>query len=138
MNNAETVQQMYDAFLRGDVQAILDRVSDDVEWEYGAAPSDIPWLQTRRGRAGVGEFFSSLQGVEFHRFEPTTIFEKDKLVVALFNVEFTVLSTGKRIVEEDEVHIWHFDEQGRVVRFRHRLDTMLHKEALEGASVLVS
>jgi hypothetical protein len=41
-------------------------------------------------------------------------------------------------VEEDEVHIWHFDEQGRVVRFRHRLDTLLHKEALEGAAALVS
>jgi hypothetical protein len=27
------------------------------------------------------------------------------------------------------VHIWHFDAQGRVARFRHRLDTHQHWEA---------
>ena len=33
MSNVATVQSMYEAFGKGDVQAILDRVSDDVDWD---------------------------------------------------------------------------------------------------------
>ena len=35
--NIETARQMYEAFGRGDVQAILDRVTDDVDWSTDAA-----------------------------------------------------------------------------------------------------
>ena len=35
--NIETAKQMYDAFGRGDVQAILDRVTNDVDWSTDAA-----------------------------------------------------------------------------------------------------
>ena len=35
--NIDTARQMYQAFGRGDVQAILDRVTDDVDWSTDAA-----------------------------------------------------------------------------------------------------
>jgi len=41
----------------------------------------------------------------------------------LIELEFVVRATGLRVVEEDEVHIFHFDDSGKVRRFRHRLDT---------------
>ena len=48
------------------------------------------------------------------------------LVVALIDVEYTVKATGRRVTEEDEVHIWSFDASGQVTRFRHRVDTYQH------------
>jgi ketosteroid isomerase-like protein len=32
MSNVATVQSIYEAFGRGDIPAILDRISDDVIW----------------------------------------------------------------------------------------------------------
>jgi hypothetical protein len=43
-----------------------------------------------------------------------------------------VRATGRRIVEEDEVHLWHFNAEGHVQRFRHRADTHQHQTAYAG------
>jgi ketosteroid isomerase-like protein len=123
---ADTVGAIYQAFGRGDIPGILSHVSDDVEWEYGVVSTDVPWLQPRRGKAGVPEFFQALSAVEIHRFEPTRFFEAGSIVLVLVDLEATVRATGRRIVEEDEAHIWHFDAAGKVVRFRHRVDTHQH------------
>ena len=132
MGHKETVQEMYEAFGHGDVPAILDRLDDSVEWEYGAQPGEVPWLQPRQGKAGAAEFFASLAGLEFHNFTPKAILEGDGLVVALVDVEATVKATGKRFLEEDEVHLWHFNDAGRVARFRHRVDTYQQWQAFKG------
>lgn len=126
MNNVKTVQDIYSAFGRGDVAFILGRLSPTVTWEYGESSSVLPWLLPRRGREAVRGFFQSLNELELLRFEPTRLLHAERLVVALFDFEAIVKATGKRIVEEDEVHIWHFDAHGQVVRFRHRLDTHQH------------
>jgi len=108
------------------------KLSEAVDWEYGAGPNEVPWLQRRRGREGAGAFFSSLAAIQIQRFTPKTFLDGGKLVVVLVDIEFTVTATGKRVVEEDEVHIWHFDEQGKVARFRHRVDTQQHALACRG------
>jgi ketosteroid isomerase-like protein len=126
MTNADTVQSMYEAFGRGDIPFILDRLADDVEWEYSITPLGVPWLDRQRGRAAVPAFFASLAALEFHRFQPKTLLERGNIVVALIDVDITVKATGTRIAEEDEVHIWYFDDAGRVVRFGHKLDTHRH------------
>lgn len=133
LSNLTAVQEIYAAFGRGDVPAILDRLADSVEWEYGAGASEIPWLQTRRGRAGAAEFFSSLSALEIEKFVPKAFFEGQGVVVVLLDLEAKVRATGWRIVEEDEVHIWYFDEASRVTRFRHRADTQQHLTAYRGA-----
>jgi hypothetical protein len=38
-SNVETIQQVYAAFGRGDVPAILERVSDDTTWSFNATDS---------------------------------------------------------------------------------------------------
>ncbi|MCK6625387.1 MAG: hypothetical protein L6R45_09445 [Anaerolineae bacterium] len=60
MSNAETVQAIYEAFARGDVATILDKLDDAVEWETTAPLPDVPWLQARRGKANVVGFFESM------------------------------------------------------------------------------
>ena len=70
--------------------------------------------------------------IEFYRellhIDPTSkVFYP--LAVLLFearHLDATVRGTGQRVVEVDEVHIWHFDANGKVIRFRHRADTHLH------------
>ena len=52
--NITTVTDIYDAVSRGDVDAILDRVTDDVDWAAEAAGSAAPWYGKRSGKDGVG------------------------------------------------------------------------------------
>ena len=125
-----TVQGIYQAFSRGDVPAILEALSETVVWDYGSGDTPVPWLKTRRGRAETAEFFASLAALEITKFAPKVFLEVPGLVVVLLDLEATVKATGGRIVEEDEVHIWHFDAAGKVARFRHRVDTARHMAAL--------
>lgn len=79
------------------------------------------------------KFFEALGGLELHRFEPKAFLAGgENVVTALIDLEMTVKATGKRIVEEDEVQIWHFDKDGQVSRFRHRSDTYQHEMAYRG------
>ena len=86
MSHLPTVQSIYEDFGRGDVAAILSRLSDDVEWEYGNAESGVPWLKPRSGPAEVAKFFESLAAVEFTRFEPKVMLENGPIVVVLLVV----------------------------------------------------
>lgn len=126
MNRIDTVQQIYAAFGRGDVPAILQHLAEDVEWEYATAPNPIPWLQPLRGRDQVPKFFEALfAGGEITRFEVNKIFGDEDTVVDLVTLEYTARATGRKVQEIDEVHIWHFNAAGQVQRFRHRADTLL-------------
>ena len=124
MSNEHTIHAIYEAFGRGDVAAILSKLSPKVEWEYGASPSEVPWLQRRHGREGAATFFASLAAIQIQRFAPKAFFDNGQTVVVLLDIDFVVTVTGKRVLEEDEIHIWHFDDQGQVARFRHRADTL--------------
>lgn len=132
MTPIETVRQMYEAFGRGDVPAILARLAPDVQWEHDTFPNPVPWLQPLNGRDNVVRFFEVLGAqVEFHSFVPRELLAQGSLVVSLVDFEATVRATGKRVIERDEVHLWRFNDQGLVQRFRHRADTWQHAMALK-------
>jgi ketosteroid isomerase-like protein len=133
MSNVQTVQGIYEAFGRGDVPAILERLDDNVRWDHwpdgnGAARRGVPWMVERTGRDDVRGFFETLGGLEFHRFQPTALLEGDGRVVALIDIEVGVKSTGRRI-RDSEIHLWTFGADGRVKEFRHYVDTAKHVEA---------
>lgn len=130
MSNKATIQGIYEAFGRGDIPAILEKLSENVEWEYGIEDTGVPWLQERRGRSSVSGFFEAVGGLEFKKFQPKDLLESNNIVVALIDVSFNVRATGRAVEEEDEVHIWHFDENGLVTRFCHRCDTYKHWRAV--------
>jgi hypothetical protein len=77
MTNTETVQEIYAAFGRDDVPAILERLAEDVVWEYGVNSTDVPWLQPRRGRSDVGKFFEAPGAVEITKFQPKQFYRVD-------------------------------------------------------------
>ena len=52
-------------------------------------------------------------------------------VLAGARAEFLVKSTGHTVKHEDEVHIWRFDDQGKVASFCHKVDSHRHWLALQ-------
>jgi ketosteroid isomerase-like protein len=122
-NPLETTKFMYNAFAHGDIPALMECLSPNIAWEYGVISHDVPWYQARQGLTGVGEFFASLQAIEFHKFEPTVFLQEGNTVVVLLNADYTVKATGLRVVYEDAVMLWKFDASGQVTQFAHRVDT---------------
>ena len=124
MNAIDTVRTMYAAFQRGDIAAILERTAAEVEWDCEPSAADVPWLKPRRGHAGVREFFASLGDFEFVKFDPKVVVDAgDGLVLAVVDVDLMLKRNGYRITEPEEVHLFRFDGEGRLRRFRHRVDT---------------
>ncbi len=133
MSHAQTVRTIYAAFQRGDIPAILEQLAEDVEWDFAYPASyAIPWLLPRRGRAAVAGFFQAVADhLDFSRFEIEHLLAEGPVVVALASLDATVKPTGRPIRESEEAHIWHFDERGKVRRFRHAADTLQHHRALQ-------
>jgi ketosteroid isomerase-like protein len=138
MSNVDTVRLMYEAFGRGDVPAILERQAEDVVWETwdndnSAQDAGVPWVQQRRGREGVAEFFQVLvDGLEFHSFEPRNLLEGGNQVAATISFDATAKATGERF-QDEEIHLWTFDGDGKVSGMRHYMDTAKHIKAAKGS-----
>ena len=133
-SNATTVADVYAAFGRGDVPAILARLADDVSWDAWsdnfAQREGVPHLAARRGREEVGGFFALIGSWTVEEFAVLDLIGAGRQVVAEVRASF-VLPGGGRFTDE-EVHLWTFDDDGRVVRFRHYCDTAKHIAAARG------
>jgi hypothetical protein len=44
-------------------------------------------------------------------------------VIVLLDVNFTVKGTGITVQNMDAAHLWHFDDEGMLVKFGERFDT---------------
>lgn len=131
---AETVAEIYAAFGRGDVPAVLDRLADDVAWEEwpanDAQRAGVRHLQARRGVTEVAEFFTVVGGSTVRDFAVLDVIGDGRQVVAEIRAALD-LPGGGRIADE-ELHLWTFDADGRVARFRHYCDTAKHIRADRG------
>jgi ketosteroid isomerase-like protein len=129
-----TVLAIYEAFGRGDIPAVLDRLSDDVRWEHWSAwtphAAGVPWLTPRQGRSGAAEFFQIVGTWKILDFLVLDILVGERQVCSLIEIE-AVLPDGARFRDE-ELHLWTFDDAGQVTRFRHYVDTAKHIKASEG------
>lgn len=85
----------------------------------------VPYLQARRGKAGVGEFLASLVAIDLKRLEVLNLTEGGNQVAVTFRIEFDVKASGKR-VRDEEIHLWTFDDRERVIALRHYVDTAKH------------
>ena len=127
-----TVRTIYEAFGRGDVPAILGLLAPDVRWEAWddnlAQRAGVPWMQARTGPDGAAGFFRAIAEWRIADFRVLDLLGNDRQVAAEVRIDATVTTTGARIVDE-EMHLWTFDDRGRVVRFRHYTDTARHLRA---------
>lgn len=128
-----TVAAIYEAFGRGDIPAILEHVSEDVQWESWAdntaQQAGVPWMVPRQGKAGVLEFFQVVaERLDIQEFNVLSIMGGDHQVAAEFSIAAT-LRDGRGSYRDEEMHLWTFDAAGKVTRLRHYLDTAKHRAA---------
>jgi len=129
--NVQVVQQLYAAFLRGDIPYVLNELTEDVEWQEPGPVDILPWAGTHRGREQVARFFTLLSGAfEFEQFEPQEfIAQGDKVVVSVHErVRFR--STG-RTLEQDWVEVFTLRE-GKVAKICLYEDTAAVVAAFRG------
>ena len=128
--HVETVAEMYAAFGRGDVGSILDHIADDVVWEDRSDDHGVPWLTPGTGKEHVVRFFETIgAALEFKHFAPIAITGGGEVVLALIEAEVVVRDTGG-VIDDLEVHVWTFGDDGKVRSFRHVTDTAQHLRAL--------
>ncbi len=118
----EVVQRLYEAYGRGDIDAVVARLVDDVDWAAEAASTSVPWYGAYRGKAEVPAFFKEIAAnVEVTEFTPLSFTSNDTDVIVAVRWAYTVRSTGKR-AEMLMQHWWRFRD-GRIGTFRGSEDT---------------
>jgi ketosteroid isomerase-like protein len=125
----ETVQSMYAAFGRGDIMSVLAPMHPDVKWSINVDPavpgaSAVPVFRPFNGAADVANFFAYLsRDLDFHSFEPLSFTSSALEVVARVQMDLTVRPT-KRRMQTESLHLFTFNGEGRLVRFREYSDTL--------------
>ena len=134
--NLAIVSDIYAAFGRGDIPAILDRIAPDCRWEAWANNraqlAGVPTLQPRIGPAGVADFFVTVRQLEVHAFQVLDMVASDRQVAVEVAIAYTT-PTGARLSDE-ELHLWALNEDQQVVRMRHYVDTAKHIAAFAAAA----
>ena len=126
-SNVQMVEQLYEAFGRGDVAAVLGKFDSAIEWT-SAEGSFYPGtfigpdavLQTVFARIG-GEW-------DGFRVAPTEYLDAGDSIVALGRYTGSYRATGKSM-DAAFAHVWGVRD-GRIVRFRQYVDSRKMAEAL--------
>jgi uncharacterized protein len=125
--NTALVQQAYDSFLSGDIPALLDALSEDVEWivpEVEGVPGRGIW----HGREQVGQFMQTLDDTqESRQLELREFVAQGDKVVVLGHYVWHVKATGKEW-ESDFVHALSVRD-GKMTRFQEYTDTAVFGDA---------
>jgi ketosteroid isomerase-like protein len=129
-SNLERVQQVYAAFGRGDLPALLALLDENVSWRM-AGPA--PFAGERRGHAGVQEFFVKLvEAAEIEHFAPAEFLAKGETVVALGNERLRARGTG-RVMTHDWAHVFKV-RNGKIAEVLLIEDTAGHAEIFGAGS----
>ena len=127
--NVTLVRNLYAAFSRGDVVALLAAVSPDVEWGEPDNPFN-PSAGTRRGHAGVLEWLRlGKDAEEILALEPQAFIAQGDQVVVVGHTSCRVRRTGKTY-STDFAHVVTI-AHGKVERFREFFDTFAAAEAFK-------
>ena len=131
MSNSAKVKEMYEAFGKGEIQTIIDQLADEVAWEAWSDNSSqragVPWFEPKSGKDGVAEFFAMVGSWEISEFEVLAILEGGNQVGVEVVIDAQPPEGGR--FRDEELHLWTFDEEGKVTRMRHYTDTAKHIEA---------
>ena len=129
MSNLETVKAIYEAFGKGDIPFILSCLDENVAWEKWnsnhAQINGVPYMQERNSIAGVTEFFMEVGKLGVKMANAISIMDGGNKFAVEFEIE------TERFGYEEEMHLWTFNENGKVIGFRHYLDTAKHIAANE-------
>jgi uncharacterized protein len=132
--NRAAIEQIYHAFGRRDIPAILAMIAPGCLWESWennrAQRAGVPILQPRTGPGGVAQFFAAVGELDIHNFQVLDVLAGERQVAAEIVIDYTTPAGGR--CRDEEVHLWTLDDQQRVTRFRHYVDTAKHIAAFAG------
>jgi uncharacterized protein len=126
--NVAQVRSGYEAFARGDVDAVLALLDPDIDWHPAIAP--ILGVETLRGREAVRGFLTRdlFEGFDQFRAEPLSFEDLGDFVLVI--VRYSGRGGGSRI-ELDQTFAALFElRDGRTISMR---DYATRAEALEAA-----
>jgi ketosteroid isomerase-like protein len=134
----ETVAKIYEAFGKGDAAAFISNLAQDVRWEEwtdnSAQQAGVPWLKSGTGIEAAINFFKVVGELKFKRFEVKSFMEGSGQVAAEVVIEMEIPATGTTF-QDEEIHLWTFNDAGQVMRLRHYLDTAKHMQAAKIPSI---
>jgi ketosteroid isomerase-like protein len=115
-NNKRVVMQGYEDFGRGDIDAVIARYTDDIEW-VGYESPNIPFAGNFHGKDGVRHFFQSLgSSMQALRFEPRQAIAEGNMVAVLGHGTWKLTANGQE-VDSDWCHLFELRD-GKVCRFQ--------------------
>jgi ketosteroid isomerase-like protein len=125
--NLSIVRELYAAFARGDVAAILPVLSPDVEWVEPDNPFN-PAAGSRRGEAGFLEWIRiGKRSEDILALDIEKLLAGNDTVAVVGHMKCLAKPTG-RIYESDFVHVVSLRD-GKVSRFQEFFDTYAAGEA---------
>jgi ketosteroid isomerase-like protein len=123
--NLAVVGGIYEAFGRGDIDVILDQIADDCAWESWldnhGQKAGLPPMTPRHGREGVAEFFDYVATMQIQDFQVLDMLASDRQVVV--EVQISIAMAGGGTFTDEELHLYSLNDEGKVNRMRHYIDT---------------
>ena len=130
-DNVKTIHAVYEAFSRGDVGAIIDNVTDDVDWASDTNSTAAPWYGVRHGKEGVGSFFEAFGStMEVDEFTHLTVAGDDDAVLAVVRFRARARATGK--VADMNLHHYFRFRGSKIYYYRGTEDTAQTQAVLRG------
>ena len=130
--NIQVIKDCYQAFSRGDLPFILERVAPVRFERWGVVANAkwrAPWHQEANSRPDVAKYFEAVLGtMEPLRFEPSLFAAAGDYVYATVHMEYKVRANG-RILVMDVVHRFKLLD-GLIVEVRISEDTAHTRETL--------
>ena len=127
--NIRMVQQLYSAFARRDINAMMEMLSPDVEWGEPSNPFN-PAGGTRYGHEGFSEWLSiGRQAEDILALEPRKMLTDNDSVAIVGYMKCMAIPTGK-VYESDFVHVATIND-GKIVKFQEFFDTYAAGEAFK-------
>ena len=125
--NLDIVKQGYADFMQRDIPAILNILSDDIEWVLPAS-AKVSFSGTFKGRDGVTNFFENVGNTnDISEFVVDNYIADGDYVVALGHLSATAKSTGKTSSNK-WAHVWQLKD-GKVIRHYEYVDTAEIRDA---------
>jgi uncharacterized protein len=119
--NKAIVEQAYNNFKTGNIEALLNLMSDDVSWTLPEMEG-VPFAGKRSGRTAVGEFFGTLgSSQDTLSFEPRELIAEGDKVISLGSYDWRVKSNNREF-GGDFAHVFTI-RGGKIVVFHEYMDT---------------
>jgi ketosteroid isomerase-like protein len=125
--NTRLVQQAYQSIKAGDMQALLNTLATDVQWQLPEM-ENVLFAGMWQGREAIRQFFSNVFEVQdVVEFEPEEYIAQGDKVVVLGRFLMRIKATGKDF-GSDWAQVWTVKD-GKVTRFYEYVDTAVVSRA---------